>query len=105
MKFKTNSPAINLLNIKDLSQHFQNVNAGKLEKLILLCSCVYLSRSANLYKCADEVGHLLESDLKEDSYYQLLLRFFQTGKGEAILQGIFSIIIYLLWLLVKQYYC
>jgi len=98
INFKSNSPVVNILNIPDISQFFKDVGASKVQKLILLCCCIYLSRSANLYKCSDEVGALLEGDIKDDSQYKLLLRFFNTGKVAALLQGVFQFIIYILWL-------
>lgn len=98
IEFNPDSPVVNILKLGDISQFFKDVGASKVQKLILLCCCIYLSRSANLYKCSDEVGALLEGDIKDDSQYKLLLRFFNTGKTEALLQGIFQFIIYLLWI-------
>ncbi|MGB1243715.1 MAG: hypothetical protein ACPG49_14415, partial [Chitinophagales bacterium] len=95
-KFKANSSMLKLQEIADLHQYFEGVSASKVEKLVLLCACIYCSRTANLHKCADEMGHLLKGNIQEDSCYKILTRFFSTGRGERLLEGIFRFIIYLL---------
>lgn len=97
-KLSSKSPFVNVLKKTDLTSYFQEVSPGKIQILLLLCCSIYLSKTSCLYKCADELGHLLDAELADDSYYQILLRFFKTGKGEFLLEGIFRIIVYLLWL-------
>lgn len=97
-KKKANSPMLKLQEITDLHQYFEGVSASKVEKLVLLCACIYCSRTANLHKCADEMGHLLKGKIQEDSCYKILTRFFSTGCGESLLEGIFRFVIYLLWI-------
>lgn len=66
---------------------FAELNATKFGSLLLLCTCMLLARSANLYKAADWAKKS-GGGREFSSNYVRFCRFFATGLGETIQKGV-----------------
>jgi len=84
---------IELKNLEEIKKHFPEVKEKKLSQLLLVCTCVLAVQSTNLSTCAKRVGKVLGIKIKYDTAYSRLIRFFQTGLIEPILQGICLLVI------------
>lgn len=66
---------------------FSELNSTKFGSLLLLCTCVLLARSANLYKASDWAKKSGGGG-EFSSNYVRFCRFFATGLGESIQKGV-----------------
>lgn len=73
--------------ILSLRDCFSELNSTKFGSLLLLCTCVLLARSANLYKAADWAKKS-GGGREFSSNYVRFCRFFATGLGESIQKGV-----------------
>lgn len=86
---QTNTPIQSPVGAKILSLRdcFAELNTTKFGSLLLLCTCLLLARSANLYKAADWATK--SGGGKEFwSNYVRFCRFFATGAGELLQKGV-----------------
>ncbi len=100
MKNKTSEkpPSPKIADLHNLSDYFTELNLSKFNELLLLSLCVIQARSCNLSKCSDFVNVASEGFLSDRTAYNKLVKFFSTGKSEIILQGIFRLVVMLIWL-------
>lgn len=73
--------------IHSLRTCFADLGNLKFAALTLLCHCILLGRTCNLYKAADYAA-AAGSTASTSSAYTRLVRFFGTGLGEVIQRGV-----------------
>lgn len=78
--------------ILSLRDCFAELNSTKFKTLLLLCTCLLLARSANLYKAADW-SKKSGGGREFSSNYVRFCRFFATGLGETIQKGVLHAIL------------
>lgn len=87
---------IELNNSEEIQKLFPEVKLKKLSQLLILCTCMLATQSTNLKKCAQRMSKILGVNLKNETAYSRLLRYFQTGNGIHILRGICLLVIKML---------
>jgi hypothetical protein len=80
----------------------QSITVHKLEQLATIAHAMHHNNTVCLYKCRGSVA--AERNIKTKSAYQYLLRFFQTGKTEAIEWLCFAMLIKMLKEVDKAYF-
>ena len=93
----TSSPRLKVRHFQELHQYLPGLSVSKTELLLLLSCCLILSKTTSVWKCAEEVNGVLDSDLKASSAYQKLSRFFNSGLGDKVLWAIFHFIVLLFY--------
>lgn len=73
--------------ILSLRDCFREINNRKFFTLLFVCTCILLARTTNLNKASDFAPKAGSKALPSSGYTRLL-RFFATGIGEAIHQGV-----------------
>jgi len=91
-------PSPKIADLHNLSDYFAELSLSKFNSLLLLSLCIIQARSCNLSKCSDFVNCVIDGSLTDRSAYNKLVKFFSTGKSEIILQGIFRLVVMLIWL-------
>ena len=77
----------------EMKRSFPDISHTKLGQLLLLCTCILAVQSTNLRQCAKRVSKLIGKEIKLETAYSRLKRFFQTGESEKILKGICILVI------------
>jgi len=80
-------------NSAEMKKLFPDMTHTKLGQLLLLCNCILAVQSTNLRQCAKRVSKLIDQEIKLETAYSRLKRFFQTGKPENVLKGIFNLVV------------
>lgn len=73
-------------NSKDLQKQIPSFTEKKLSQLLLVSTCILAVQTTNLSKVAKRMSKVLDEQLKFDTAYARLKRFFQTGNTIGILQ-------------------
>lgn len=97
-KTTTKTPSPKIADLHNLSDYFTDLSLSKFNELLLLSLCIIHARSCNLSKCSDYVNYVSSNLLTDRSAYNKLVKFFSTGKSELILQGIFRLVVMLIYL-------
>ena len=92
------SPNSKIADLHNLSEYFTELSLSKFNELLLLSLCIIQARSCNLSKCSDYVNCVIAGSVSDRTAYNKLVKFFSTGKSEIILQGIFRLVVMLIWL-------
>lgn len=95
-------PILKIKDLQNLAHYFPEISLSKFANLLLVCLCILQSRSCNLSHCSDYVNVVREKPLSDRSGYNKLVKFFCTGQSEAILKGIFRLIVMLLYVSEKE---
>lgn len=82
---KTQSPEE--VKIKSLRDYFEGICDSKFESLCLVMRCIFFSQTCNLNKAA-RVAPLLGEKANKKALHARLVRFFSTGIGNTIQQGV-----------------
>jgi hypothetical protein len=79
-----------ILTQSKIKQFFPNHSSNAVEKFLLLINCIIQCRTLCLYKCRDKVGAINSSkaNVKPESNYMRLIRFFKIKLLEEFLEGI-----------------
>jgi len=80
-------------NSAEMKKLFPDITHTKLGQLLLLCNFILAVQSTNLRQCAKRVSKLIDQEIKLETAYSRLKRFFQTGKPEDVLKGIFNLVV------------
>ena len=83
-------------NVQDILVLFKGTSKSKVETLLWLCGCMLSARTVCLWKCADHPSISDSLPTNFNRRYAKMIRFFQTGNGQAITEGIFLLIVKLI---------
>ena len=80
-------------NSKDLQKQISALTEKKLSQLLLISTCILAVQTINLSRVAKRMNKVLDEQLKFETAYARLKRFFQTGNTIGILQFVCVLVI------------
>ena len=83
-------------NVEEILGLFKGVTKFKVETLMWICLCIMESKTVCLWKTAENARYPDNLPSNFNKRYSRMIRFFETGNGKAILEGIFLLIVTLI---------